>query len=177
MRFGLITDTHGEVHPGVAAAFRGVERILHAGDVGSAEVLSRLEALAPVTAVCGNADPPDLAGRLPTTRIVVAGAVRLGVVHRALEDGMILPEVAEWAARERLDLVLFGHTHRAWCAPHAGTLYVNPGGGGRKRLTLVRGVAVLDIEGATVRGHIVPLDPGEPIAVAWPPARAGRAVP
>jgi predicted phosphodiesterase len=71
---GLISDTHGYFDPRLLDVFRGVERILHAGDIGSLDVIERLEAIAPLTAVHGNMDRPDVAGRFPAdTTLQIAG--------------------------------------------------------------------------------------------------------
>lgn len=59
MRLGVVADTHGVLHEGVPAALAGVDRILHAGDVGGGSVLAALARIAPVEAVRGNVDPPD----------------------------------------------------------------------------------------------------------------------
>jgi len=69
MRLGIISDTHGKLRPEVFDLFSGVDHILHAGDVGSADILTELEVLAPVTAVYGNVDDFDLrdvSRRLPS---------------------------------------------------------------------------------------------------------------
>ena len=64
---GLISDTHGLLRPQAVEALRGVDRIVHAGDVGRLEVLDELTQLAPVTAVRGNVDHGGWAGALPAT--------------------------------------------------------------------------------------------------------------
>jgi len=65
VRLGVISDTHGLLRPEVFEVFKEVDHILHAGDVGKPEILIELEAIAPVTAVYGNVDPPELRSRLP----------------------------------------------------------------------------------------------------------------
>ncbi|HEV8598014.1 MAG TPA: metallophosphoesterase family protein, partial [Gemmatimonadales bacterium] len=65
MRLGIIADTHGLLRPEVFEVFKHVDRILHAGDVGDLDILTELEAIAPVTAVWGNTDGLALRGRLP----------------------------------------------------------------------------------------------------------------
>ncbi|TFG45856.1 MAG: metallophosphoesterase, partial [Gemmatimonadales bacterium] len=56
MRLGIISDTHGLLRPEVFEVFREVDHILHAGDIGPLDILTELEAIAPVTAVFGNTD-------------------------------------------------------------------------------------------------------------------------
>ena len=60
MTLGILSDTHGYFHPALDEVLADVDLILHAGDVGRAEILDRLEALAPTRAVWGNIDGPDL---------------------------------------------------------------------------------------------------------------------
>jgi hypothetical protein len=122
MLVGVISDTHGTLPAGLEEAFRGVERIIHAGDIGGERVLVELEAMAPVVAVRGNMDMPPLDWRLPDSRLVELAGRRVFVTHNErhidhLPDGV--------------DVVVTGHTHRATVARREGRLYVNPGSAGR----------------------------------------------
>jgi putative phosphoesterase len=146
MKVGLIADTHAQLHPNLASAFRGVDAILHAGDVGSEAVLAQLAALAPVTAIHGNADPPALQRELPARRVVRLAGTRVLLVHQAQAGRHWLPEVRELIAAEHPEVVVFGHSHLQYVARHDGTLFVNPGGGGRRRFRLRRSVAILRLE-------------------------------
>src|SRR6266550_4462277 len=121
---GLISDTHGLVRPEVAAAFEGVQLILHAGDVGGQAVLDALAAIAPVEAVYGNVDDPH-DPLLARERVVTVGGVTIHVSH-GHELGRPTPELA--LARYRGDVVVFGHTHRAIIVRHSGNrIGMNPG--------------------------------------------------
>ena len=68
MLLGVISDTHGLLRPEAVAALRGVNRIIHAGDIGAPEVLTALAAIAPVTAVRGNNDKGPWAKAIPPRR-------------------------------------------------------------------------------------------------------------
>ena len=139
---GLVADTHGLVRPGLAAAFAGVQRILHAGDVGGAAVLAALAKLAPVDAVFGNVDDahdPSLARE----RVVTIGGVTIHVSH-GHELGRPTAELA--LARYRGDVVVFGHTHKSVVGRAAdGRMAINPGAAGPRRFDLVPSVARLTI--------------------------------
>ena len=128
MLVGLISDTHGLLRPEVAAVFDGVDMILHAGDVGSRDVLDGLERIAPVTAVRGNVDIgldlPELA------RLELAG-VHVVVVHGDRLASRTPEKVAE--AHPGADLVVFGHSHRPLVCRVGDVLFVNPGTAGRRR--------------------------------------------
>jgi putative phosphoesterase len=143
---GLISDTHGLVRPGIAAAFRGVERILHAGDVGGMAVLQALEAIAPVDAVYGNVDDPDDPA-LARERTITIGGVTIHVSH-GHELGRPTPALA--LARYAGDVVVFGHTHRAAMVRAGDRIAVNPGAAGPRRFDLKPSVARLTI----VRGKV-----------------------
>src|SRR5687767_15584194 len=77
---GLISDTHGLMRPAVHQALAGVELILHAGDVGGQSILDELALIAPVRAVYGNTDAPDMPG-LAEEIAVTIGGVNIHVSH------------------------------------------------------------------------------------------------
>ena len=81
IRVGVISDTHGLLRPQAVAALRGSQLIIHAGDVGSPDILSELGALAPTYAVRGNVDTQAWAARLPATEAVEIGELRAWVLH------------------------------------------------------------------------------------------------
>lgn len=138
MLVGIISDTHGALPPGVDIAFAGVERIIHAGDVGAPWILDHLEAIAPVIAVRGNMDTGDLEWRLQDRLLVPLGGCRVLVVHQSA------PEL-EAGVPTGVAVVVSGHTHRALVESIDGVLHVNPGSaGGRSRDGRGPTVALLD---------------------------------
>ena len=151
---GLISDTHGLVRPQIAAAFARVDLILHAGDVGGADVLDALAAIAPVDAVYGNVDDPHDPA-LAKERVVTVGGITIHVSH-GHELGRPTPALA--LARYTGDVVVFGHTHRAVTVrTESGRLAVNPGAAGPRRFDIKPSVARLVIEGRNVRYEVVEL--------------------
>ena len=85
MRVGLISDTHGLLRPEAERALAGVEQIIHAGDVGAAEVIERLQTIAPVHAVRGNNDTGAWAMALPMRLALAWAGVRIRVLHDVKE--------------------------------------------------------------------------------------------
>ena len=170
MVIGLISDTHAQLHPGVRRAFHGVDQVWHAGDVGSDAVLLELAEIAPVTAIHGNADPVDLQQRLPAHRVIGCGDLRGLLVHHAQDGKGWRPEVAALIEATRPHIVVFGHSHVQYLAEHAGVLFVNPGGAGRRRFQLRRSVALLSIAGGRAQARFVWLDSiaGRPSAAHQP---------
>jgi len=135
---GLISDTHGLLRPEAARALAGCDLIIHAGDVGKAEILEQLRAIAPVVAVRGNVDAGEWAERLPLTAEVEAHGARIYVIHDVHELA-IDPAAAGFA------MVVSGHSHKASREERAGVLYLNPGSAGPRRFRLPITLAVLDL--------------------------------
>jgi len=150
MRLGIISDTHGLLRPEAARALSGVDLIVHAGDVGSPEVLTKLKALAPVFAVRGNVDTESWAKELPTTVIVDAGSASLYVLHN-LRELDLRPEAAGF------DAVISGHTHQAEQWEREGVLYLNPGSAGPRRFHLPVTLALVDMGSEPWKVEIVDL--------------------
>jgi hypothetical protein len=147
---GILSDTHGKLDYRVFDAFEGVERILHAGDIGGPDILWKLEGLAPVTAVLGNVDVP-----LPGYDL---GAL-VQVAIRGVEVLLIHDRHALRAVPEEVRLVVCGHTHVPLVDDSAGVLVVNPGAVRRPRSGVGRSVALLRIaEDNSLAAEIVPLD-------------------
>ena len=157
MRLGLIADTHGKLRPAVHEVFAQVDRILHAGDIGAAEILDELEMLAPVTAVYGNVDPALMRRRLPQVAEIELDGFRFVVTHGD-QFGSPEPDGLK-AAFPAADVIVFGHTHQALIRDLPDfTVVVNPGSAGPRRFDLAPSVAIMELEpGIPPRARIVPL--------------------
>jgi putative phosphoesterase len=148
---GVVSDTHGLVRPEALRHLRGVDRIVHAGDIGGPAVLRALEAIAPVTAVRGNNDRGPWARAFPRTRTLTVEQARLHVLHD-------LKTLAVDPARARLAAVIAGHSHQPSARARNGVLFLNPGSIGPRRFTLPVAMARLTVRGARVRARLVYLD-------------------
>ena len=147
---GVIADTHGLVRPEAVAALRGSEFIIHAGDIGTPEVLEALRRIAPVFAVRGNVDKGAWAESLPETRIVHAGDTSIYVLHN-LNDLDLDPTATNVQA------IISGHSHRPQMVEKNGVLYLNPGSAGPRRFTLPVAVGQLELVANQLRGTIIRL--------------------
>ena len=154
MLIGVVSDTHGYLDPRALAALRGAELILHAGDIGRAEIVADLEAIAPVTAVYGNVDAgTPLGRRFPATARLDLGGARVHMTHvggRPADLARALPD-------PRPDVFVFGHTHVALVETVGGVLFLNPGAAGRPRFGGGVSVALLEIVDGRAAARIVPL--------------------
>ncbi len=151
---GLVSDTHGMVRASLFDALAGVERILHAGDVGPDDVLIELEAIAPVSAVFGNTDVPGNP-RLSAALVIEIGGVSIHVSH-GHELGS--PTPAKLLAAYPQQVLVYGHTHRQLITEADGRLVVNPGAAGARRFDLRPTVARLTIERGAPSVELLPLD-------------------
>lgn len=132
MKIGVISDTHGSVHPRVFELFAGVDHILHAGDIGGEDVLVELEAIAPVTAVAGNVDGFRCGAAGEEARVTLGG-LRFYLTHVLDRPRRPRAEVEVALTRAPADVVVFGHSH----LPHNERLgdvwYFNPASAGPRR--------------------------------------------
>ncbi|WP_434478235.1 metallophosphoesterase family protein [Gemmatimonas sp.] len=151
---GLISDTHGLVRPEVFEALQGVSQILHAGDVGPAEVLAELSAIAPVRAVYGNTDAPGRADILERIEDVIDG-VRIVVTHGHDLGSPTPPKLV--GAYPKADVIVYGHTHQQLITKAARRIVINPGAAGPRRFKLQPCVARLYIWQGKADVELVPL--------------------
>ena len=149
MRIGLISDTHGLLRPEALAALAGVEGIIHAGDIGSQEVIARLRVIAPVCAVRGNNDRGRWADKLPLWLDLTRGGVRVHVLHD-LKELAVGPEEEE----DRFDVVIAGHSHKPSVVERGRVLLVNPGSAGPQRFRLPVTIGYLMIADGSARAEI-----------------------
>jgi putative phosphoesterase len=151
MVIGLISDTHSLVLHEVFDALRGVELILHAGDVGGQSVLVELNALAPVRAVHGNTDLADDPSLQAAIDMVVDG-LSIHVSH-GHEIGAPTPE--RLLRRYPADIIIYGHTHKPLIERSGDRLIVNPGAAGPRRFKLRPSVGRLTIVGGKADAEVV----------------------
>ncbi|HVR36580.1 MAG TPA: metallophosphoesterase family protein [Methylomirabilota bacterium] len=148
---GVISDTHGLLRPEAMRALEGVERILHAGDVGGPEILDALGTLAPVTAVRGNTDHGGWALKLPETELVEVESATLFMLHDL--GGLDLDPVAAG-----FQVIISGHTHRPVSEMRQGVLYLNPGSAGPRRFRLPVSLARIKVAGRKVDAELIELN-------------------
>jgi uncharacterized protein len=147
---GVISDTHGLLRPAAIEALRGVEHILHAGDVGDPSILDALRNVAPVTAIRGNIDVGGPCSYLPATEVVTLEGHTFYMLHdqHALD---LDPVAAGFSA------VISGHSHKPLIEWRHGVLYMNPGSAGPRRFSLPVTIGLLTIHGDELQPRLVNL--------------------
>lgn len=154
-RLGIVSDTHGRLPDQLLELLQGVEQIIHAGDIGRQEVIKRLEAVAPVTAVTGNVDWGGLLDRLyPRMLSFTVEGCRIFVKH-------IGDKPAQWShslPQPRPNVAICGHSHIALLEEYDGVLYINPGSAGQSRFGRGLSMAILTIEAGRPRAELLALD-------------------
>jgi putative phosphoesterase len=138
MKLGIVSDTHGLLRPEVAPALKGVDHILHLGDVGKPSILVELEKIAPVTAIRGNVDRQGPCAKLPETDVLLIAGHYMYMLHD-LKTLHLDPATAKFAA------VLHGHTHVPNFYTKKGVLYFNPGSCGPRRFELPVTIGLLTV--------------------------------
>jgi uncharacterized protein len=146
MKLGIVSDTHGLLRPEVIPALKGVDQILHVGDVGKIAILEELAKIAPVTAIRGNVDREGVCGKLPETEVFLAEGHYIYMLHD-LKTLHLDPAAAKFAA------VLSGHTHVPNYHTKKGVLYFNPGSCGPRRFELPITLGLLTVN---AQGDLTP---------------------
>jgi uncharacterized protein len=148
---GVISDTHGVLRPEALAALQGSDYIIHAGDLGDPQILDKLAAIAPVTAVRGNVDHGAWAQKIPATNVLEVGEISIYVLH-SLAELDVKPEAANFRT------VVYGHSHVPKSEMKNGVLYFNPGSAGPRRFKLPVSVGRLTIKNGKIGAKILMLE-------------------
>ena len=162
MLIGVVSDTHGFYDPRVPPLLKGVEHILHAGDIGTGRIIEQLSAIAPVTAVRGNNDREGPESRFPEVETIDLGGCRIYLTHivkvpkEGDEAGLAL------YLEEHADAVVFGHSHMAFNETRATEqlgplIFFNPGAAGKRRFKVVPSIGLLDLSPKRIEGRILVL--------------------
>ena len=150
-KIGIISDTHGLIRPEVLQEFKGVDMIMHAGDIGSSDVLESLESIAKVYSVRGNTDNGMFASYLPKTEVVKIGDLYLYLIHD-IDELDLNPAAAGFNA------VIFGHSHTPKIKEQNGILFFNPGSAGPKRFKLPTSAGILHVTEKSINGELINLN-------------------
>ncbi|RKY41882.1 MAG: metallophosphoesterase [Candidatus Makaraimicrobium thalassicum] len=165
MRIGVIADTHIPVSAErlprkVCDYFKECDLIIHAGDVVEMSVIRELKRLTETKAVWGNMDSPELKQCLPEKIIMEAAGKKIGVVH-GKGPGFKVLKVVSGIFREKLDIIIFGHSHTPFNEKIDGTLFFNPGSATDRAFSSYCSFGVIEIDGDDVRAEIIKIEEHE----------------
>ena len=149
-RIGIISDTHGLLREVALSALHGSDLIIHAGDIGSAEIVPALRRIAPVVAVRGNVDKQAWARAFPEREVVEHENQSLYVLHNISELD-VNPKAAGFAA------VISGHSHKPEIAFKDGVLYFNPGSAGPRRFRLPISAGKIEVGNGELTPELIEL--------------------
>lgn len=137
MLIGVVSDTHGFYDPRVPPMLEGVEHILHAGDIGTGQIIEQLGDIAQVTAVRGNNDKDGPESEFPEVQMIDLGGCRIYLTHVVK-----VPKEGDDAGldlyrEQKADAVVFGHSHYSFHELRDGLTFFNPGAAGKRRFKVV----------------------------------------
>ncbi len=160
VKIGVLSDTHipsraRSLPREIFEIFKGVDVILHAGDLAREDVLLDLMELAPVEAVAGNMDPPHLERRLGERKLLEFEGVRIGLIHGHGPRATTMERAYRAFSAEKPHCVVFGHSHMPCNTIYGGVLLFNPGSPTDKRREEYPSCGILTISGGKVSGEII----------------------
>ncbi|MGE5174474.1 MAG: metallophosphoesterase family protein [Betaproteobacteria bacterium] len=157
MKVGVLSDTHvpsivRALPPVIYDIFKGVDLIMHAGDIVELSVLDDLSAIAPVEAVAGNMDDAEVQARLPQKKVIALGRYTVGLIHGKyrinIQREMIRKEFDD------VDLIVYGHSHTPFWGKIDGVYFLNPGSPTDKQYAPYNSVALLEV-GDDLKAEII----------------------
>lgn len=156
---GVVSDSHVPVRarrlpPELFRRLQGVDLILHAGDLVTEGVMQALQEVAPVEAVAGNMDPPQLRERLGRRKLLCCGELAIGLIHGDGNGRAARQRAEEVFRRLRPQVIVFGHSHRPLCEYAGETLLFNPGSCADPRWARVPSYGLLHLEAGRISGEI-----------------------
>lgn len=153
MKIGLLSDTHGELHPRVAEHFKNCDEIWHAGDIGSVEVVESLRRIAPLRAVHGNIDAWPVRQEFPEVLRFTCEKVNVLITHIGGYPGRYARGIKTMFEESPVDLFISGHSHilKVMYDKNFQLLHVNPGAAGNSGFHLVRTLIRFGIDGEKIK--------------------------
>ena len=160
MKIGVISDTHiprvaSKLPDKIYDAFKNADLILHAGDLVEMAVLDELNKLAETKAVYGNMDVSEVRKSLPEKRIVRAEGFKIGLIHGSGAPFNLINKIKN-EFPEKVDVIVFGHSHSPVNELRDGVLFFNPGSPTDKLFAKYNSYGILTIN-KEIKGEIVRL--------------------
>ena len=157
MIIGVISDTHSLNIPLVVLErFKTVDLIIHAGDICDLGTIKLLKKLAPIKAVQGNMDESAVKKVLPLIEIILCGGLKIGVTHGHIgETREALKNAMSAFKDDKMDVVIYGHSHQTYNERVGNTLYFNPGSPNDVIKAKFFSYGLISIEAGRIKAEIV----------------------
>jgi len=151
MKIAVLSDTHvpfaaKELPKDIYKNLEQADAIIHAGDYQVASVIDRLQAIAPFYGVCGNMDGADIRQQLPQRRIIEIGGFAIGVMHGWGNPAGLLDRILASFKNDRIDVLVYGHSHRVQLENKGEMLICNPGSPTDSRFAQFQSMGMLTVE-------------------------------
>lgn len=161
MKIGVISDTHiperaQDLPKEVYLAFKNVDLIIHAGDLVSIDVLNSLNKICPVKAVYGNMDSPEVKKTLKQKEIISIGNFKIGLIHGEGHPSVLI-HLLKKTFDQKLDIIVFGHSHSPINEKQSSTLFFNPGSPTDTIFSPYRSYGIIEISDNNIKAEIVRL--------------------
>lgn len=158
-KIGVISDTHipmaaPDLPESIYREFRGVDMILHAGDLIEMSVLKKLQTMAPTHAVYGNMDSHEVKAALVKKDTIKVGGFKIGLIHGCGAPAKLVDVVSEEFSG--VDAIVFGHSHSPVCERIGKTLFFNPGSPTDKIFAAYNTLGILEVA-EEIKGRIIRL--------------------
>ena len=147
---GVISDTHGLLRPEAEKYLEGSDIIIHAGDIGTIELISKLKRIAPIYAIRGNVDKENWPDEFPETMELEILDKRIFIIHNINEFNI--------GNEKNYDIIISGHSHKPLIKKMNDILYLNPGSAGKKRFSLPVSIAHVKISEDKISAELIELN-------------------
>ena len=159
MQIGVVSDTHStELPPKMMKDFEKVDLIIHAGDFCDLSVYKVFAAIKETKAVAGNMDEESIRGEFPGKQVIECDGVKIGVCHGSSSSNKVLDIVKDIFKNDKIDVVIFGHSHTPFNENIGGVLYFNPGSPTDTIFAPYRSYGILNISDGSVSGKIIKVE-------------------
>ena len=153
-KIGLLSDTHGTLHPRVFEHFKECDEIWHGGDIGDMQVIKSLEEFKPLRAVYGNIDDKSIQARFPEDLFFGCEGLSVWMTHIGGAPPRYNARVNKVLMTRVPDIFICGHSHILRIAKdpgYNGMLYINPGAAGNHGFHHMRTLVRFEISGKEIR--------------------------
>lgn len=157
MQIGIISDTHSYMDPRAISLLQGVDHILHAGDIGSIDIIQELRSIAPVTLVRGNVDRGGPTSLFPTDETLELEGHRIFLTHELKPPKSDADPILELYQKAGIQVVVYGHSHIAYQRRWNNILFFNPGAAGKRRFKVVPSIGFITLTESDVYANITSL--------------------